>query len=109
MVFFAGMPSLWSLFWVVFIVIPAVRWSVGWSTSRRRWWIANGLYWDGDRSTGRRRGEIAELRAELEGRLADIESLNQRVAELENRVDFTERLMAQPRDPVLASPPPSNG
>jgi hypothetical protein len=63
--------------------------------------------WDWD-AEGRDRGasrEVAELRSELEGRLADIEALNQRVAELENRADFAERLLASQRDPALLSTP----
>jgi hypothetical protein len=35
--------------------------------------------------------------AEIEERLADVDSLRQRVGELEERVDFAERLLAQAR------------
>lgn len=40
-------------------------------------------------------GEIDQLRA----RVADVEVLQHRVAELEERVDFAERLLAQKREP----------
>ena len=40
-------------------------------------------------------GEIEQLRA----RVADVEVLQHRVAELEERVDFAERLLAQKREP----------
>ncbi|HSR92035.1 MAG TPA: hypothetical protein VLK88_12080, partial [Gemmatimonadales bacterium] len=40
-------------------------------------------------------GEIEQLRA----RVSDVEGLQHRVAELEERVDFAERLLAQKREP----------
>lgn len=96
----AGMPSLWSVFWVVFVIIPAVRWSVGWSWNRNRWWRVDG--WgdaDGRQSVGgSNRRRIAQLQEELESRVSDIEALNARVAELENRIDFAERLLAGHRE-----------
>ncbi len=36
---------------------------------------------------------------DLEGRVADLEAAQGRVLELEERLDFTERLLAQQRDP----------
>lgn len=41
-------------------------------------------------------GERAGL---LEARLAELEALHERVLELENRVEFSERLLAQVREP----------
>ena len=38
--------------------------------------------------------------ADVEGRLAELETLHARVAELEERVDFSERLLAQQREPA---------
>ncbi len=102
----AGLSGFWSLFWVVFVIVPAVRWSVGWSSSRRRWWRVDG--WDRNddprplRSSSRRM--VAGLQADLEARLGDIEMLTARVAELENRIDFTERLLAGQRE---ATPTPA--
>jgi hypothetical protein len=46
-------------------------------------------------------GSDPELRAEIENlqqRLGDVEVLQNRVAELEDRLDFAERLLAQPRE-----------
>src|SRR5919107_5895289 len=46
-------------------------------------------------------GSDAALRAEVEQlqlRLGEVDTLHQRVAELEERVDFTERLLAQAHD-----------
>jgi hypothetical protein len=51
----------------------------------------------GRRLEGRGAGDAA-LRTEidqLQGRLGEVDSLHHRVAELEERVDFTERLLAQ--------------
>lgn len=42
--------------------------------------------------------------ADLEGRIAELETLHQRVAELEERVDFNERLLAQHEAPRLEAP-----
>lgn len=43
--------------------------------------------------------------SEVEGRLAELEALHTRVAELEERVDFNERLLAQQNDaPRLEAP-----
>ena len=43
--------------------------------------------------------------ADLEGRIAELEGLHQRVAELEERVDFNERLLAQQDEaPRLEAP-----
>ena len=93
----AGLPGLWSLFWVIFVIVPAIKWGLGWRPRQRRWWRVAG--WDvmDDESDGRRPNRhraMAGLQAELEQRDGDIELLNARVAELENRLDFTERLLA---------------
>jgi len=53
------------------------------------------------RLEGRGSGDPA-LRAELEQlhhRLGDVDALQGRIAELEERLDFTERLLAQTREP----------
>src|SRR6185369_5356917 len=53
-----------------------------------------------------KRGEIsgepsgAYRLADVEGRLAELETLHARVAELEERVDFSERLLASKGEPV---------
>ncbi len=50
----------------------------------------------------RKGGSDPALRADVEHlqqRLADLEVLQARVAELEERLDFAERLLAQPREP----------
>lgn len=45
-------------------------------------------------------GEIAEERmAELEARVGEMDLLHDRVQELEERLDFAERLLAQAREP----------
>ena len=47
-------------------------------------------------------GDNPALRAEVEqmqARLAEVDTLQHRVSELEERVDFTERLLAQAHDP----------
>lgn len=53
------------------------------------------------------RGSDPMLRAELQQlheRVADVEQLEQRFAELENRVEFSERLLAQHREAQLPRP-----
>ena len=49
--------------------------------------------------TGITTGEMAAERlAELEGRMADLEAAQARIVELEERLDFAERLLARPRE-----------
>jgi hypothetical protein len=55
----------------------------------RRHWILGSLPPEGETSGGWRS-------AEVEGRLAELETLHARVAELEERVDFSERLLVKP-------------
>ena len=56
--------------------------------------------------TGGDRQALRELRDELAARDADLEALHGRVAELENRLDFTERLLARQQD---LAPPAARG
>jgi hypothetical protein len=56
-------------------------------------------WWAGRLRRGARRSEFDEARLELDdetrARLATVDQLETRVSELENRLDFTERLLAQ--------------
>lgn len=99
-VYTAEWGGIWTLLLVAFVVIPSIRWSVGFGTKagnrlgRRRGQIWGA--WDGESATGRASGrEIATLRAELDAKLGQVDGLTSRVAELENRLDFAERLLAQ--------------
>jgi hypothetical protein len=73
---------------LVFVVGPALGW--GWRSGRPR---RRGR-WDSDGQLGAR---YDELIGELDRRTTMIEQLEGRVAELENRLDFTERMLASPR------------
>lgn len=91
---------------IVFVVIPALKWSfwgARWGSQygtryglryARRWGAWAGIDEDDDAQPRGRRA-LQALRAELDGRLAEIDGLSARVAELENRLDFTERLLAR--------------
>jgi hypothetical protein len=83
------------MLWVFFGLMMAMMWS-------RRWW-SDGSYWSG---RGRRRkppffqeydDRIAALEADIANRDETISLLESRVNELESRLDFTERLMLQPK------------
>ena len=53
------------------------------------------------------RGQDPALRGEIDmlhARLGDVEQLEQRVQELENRLEFSERLLTQQRDAALQRP-----
>jgi hypothetical protein len=53
------------------------------------------------------RGQDPALRGEIEmlhARLGDVEQLEQRVMELENRLEFSERLLTQQRNALLQRP-----
>lgn len=59
------------------------------------------------RLEGKGGGDTAALRAELDQlheRVADVEQLQHRVFELENRLEFSERLLTQQRDALLQRP-----
>ena len=63
--------------------------------------ILGPITWALARRLGRKENPDSALRAEVEqlhARLADMDSLQSRLAELEERVDFTERLLAQTHD-----------
>jgi hypothetical protein len=79
--------SVWMVMLLVVVVGPALGW--GWRSGPRR---RRG--WDSD---GRLGARYDELLGELDRRTTMIETLEGRVAELENRLDFTERMLASPR------------
>ncbi len=79
--------GLWGLLIFFFVVGPAMRWGI--RGGRRGYW--GGDWYDRPSPRGR------DLSAALEERDAVIESLDARVAELENRLDFAERLLADSR------------
>lgn len=91
--------SAW--FWMmlaVFFIMGPMRWRRG------RWdrWSRS----DGDRDEQRERGsrETKESAERLQRRDEQVEQLEVRVAELESRLDFAERLLAPRREPALAPP-----
>lgn len=104
----AGWSGIWTLLIVFFVVIPSVRWSVaaaGWGMKNgKRWGRYHGGQWDEDRPS---RKQVVALREELDSQLADVDSLHSRVAELEDRLDFAERLLAERRDRALVVRDPS--
>lgn len=84
------------MFWVFFGLVMAMMWS-------RHW---RGGDWSG-RGSRRRSQEldrrIETLEAELGGRDETIALLESRVNELESRLDFTERLIMQPKADLQAN------
>lgn len=91
-----------------FVVVPTIRWSLwgaSWGTRyglrySKRWGRHHAKRWGGsdfddDTQTEAGLKEIEALRADLDSRLGEVDALHSRVAELENRLDFTERLLAQ--------------
>ena len=88
---------------IVFVVVPAVQWSLWGSRSKRRW-SRQGGRWEGGIGDSGLADEVAALRSDLEGRLGEVEHLQARVGELENRLDFTERLLARKEPETLAKP-----
>lgn len=89
---------------IVFVVLPAVQWSLWGGRSKRHW----SRKWGGiDGGLPGLADEVAALRSDLESRLGEVEQLEARVGELENRLDFTERLLARQEPEALAKPPGS--
>ncbi|MGE0351973.1 MAG: hypothetical protein AB7I33_03140 [Gemmatimonadales bacterium] len=72
-----------DLHWMVWLVIPFVIFGIG-SARRGRRSLAGPDF----------RRERDELLQELDDQRGYMEGLEERVAELENRLDFTERLLA---------------
>ncbi len=111
----AGWSGLWTLAIVFFVVVPSIRWGVGaagwgirhgrrWGRHRGRDWAAEWALDDEDRPSRQR---LETLREELDTRQADIDALHGRVAELENRLDFAERLLAERHEHTLVVKDPS--
>lgn len=80
--------NLWMFLLLFFVVGPALGW--GWRGGRaaRRWIGAD----DELPAAGRR--TVRQLEQELQRGMEVIEVLESRVAELENRLDFAERLLS---------------
>ena len=92
----AGWSWLW-IFFGVFVFGQALRWGF-WGG---RWAKRHSRHWSWEAWEGRDSGhgrELEALRNDLDGRLAEIDSLQSRVTELENRLDFAERLLAERRE-----------
>jgi len=51
------------------------------------------------------KGEPVQAPDDIQRRLAELDDVKQRVGELEERVDFAERLLARERDAQRLSPP----
>lgn len=95
--------SGWFWIFVVFFFIwGPVRWGRGHGRGRGAW---HGWGWDqrGDASRERERPSREDVERQQQ-RDAQVEGLEARVAELESRLDFAERLLAPRRDQVHAPP-----
>jgi hypothetical protein len=67
--------------------------------TRQRWGLA------GPRVDADRIAALEEQLTQLEEQLARLTTLEGQIAELAERVDFTERLLAKQRDPARLAPP----
>lgn len=83
--------SPWMLFFLLFFIGPAMGW--GWRAGHRSRASRDAPH----PSLRRQQADLRALEAELVQRDAVIEALDARVAELENRLDFAERLLAAGR------------
>jgi hypothetical protein len=92
----ASLSQWWVLLFLVLFVGPLVRlvfYPSRYWRDRARW----NTRWDRYFSRGRDRDEELEtVTAELQSRMAQIDSLESRVLELESRLDFAERVLAKP-------------
>ncbi len=82
----------WMIWVLVFMCVGPMMRFMFWGS---RWRMRD--RWDGPRrgSGGRSREEIARLDAELANRDQVIDDLQRRLSEVEARLDFTERLLAE--------------
>ena len=83
----AAFPSWMIFIFVMAFIGPAMRYMFG---SR---YTGRGGRWEGGGRLGKR--EVERLDAALAERDAVIEDLQHRLSEMESRLDFTERLIAQ--------------
>jgi hypothetical protein len=95
-----------STFWLVFLVfIVASRFGGrgwGWGPRRGRRINARWNRWLDDEDAVDS-GRVEQLVQTVEQRTLDVELLQARVTELENRLDFTERLLAERRNAEIGS------
>ena len=89
---------IWAPLFLFFVIRPLRRRSY-WRYRRWR------EFPDGQDDRPRQDGPRDD--AELRRREEQVELLESRVAELESRLDFTERLLAQRREPPLMGPTPA--
>jgi cell shape-determining protein MreC len=85
-----------TIFKVIVIAVAAVGIPVGAYAA----FVASRAIWvkPGPEGAGELR-QVAEELESLKARLGDVEAQQHRLAELEERVDFAERLLAQAREP----------
>ncbi len=92
------MSTYWMVFIVLFVLVRTSRWrSGGRGVYRGRNYIYRWGSGTGDES------RMDELMSTVEQRNQDVELLQGRVTELENRLDFAERLLAERRNAEIAS------
>jgi hypothetical protein len=82
--------AMWGVPWIFWLVLLFVFMSM---RRRRRW-----ERWAMSESGYGARGNAAPVRAELEHQRSYIEELEARIAQLEEKLDFTERLVSGRRD-----------
>jgi hypothetical protein len=96
---FFGMLFWLALLWFAF---RALRRRERWATMGPRgyapWWYSSGRY-----GLGRETSELPSGRRQPDDQQAYIDSLETRVSELEDRLDFTERLLAGRRESASQS------
>jgi hypothetical protein len=97
MISLATVGPWWAIVLLVLVVGPLLR-SIVIIRPRRRDWLRYRHWWDRD-------GELEAMTDELRARMAQIDSLETRVIELESRLDFAERLLAGPASNRLKSDP----
>ena len=86
-------PEFWRFLLVAVAIMAFFRWSRGGRRWRRRW----------DRMPMENSASREEL-SSIDSRLSVVEQLESRVAELENRLDFTERLLSNRSSPDATTP-----
>ena len=101
------MSTFWVVFLVLFLVGPLGRW--GWRARMGGYGKWRGRAFRGyggfgyDEEERMDRDRLDDLTNLLEQRNQDVEVLLSRVTELENRLDFTERLLADRRNTEMLS------
>lgn len=91
-----------SMWWIVWPLLFGGLFSIGRGRRRRKGPRGQRGRWDLGESAETPSQDVEFLRREMESQRIQLEEMAGRLAELENRADFTERLLTAPHEKSIA-------